>query len=161
MKVIIIIAVSLFIPVHATPLDDLREVGKTEMNWIFWKLYEIRLLTPDGQYQPQQYPVAIAIKYSRDISSHQLISSTIDEWSRQEINWKPVWQETLKNLWPDVAAGDEIILRVNPDLQSYFYFNNAMIGSIEDNQFAPAFLSIWLSDNTLRPELRKRLTGTL
>lgn len=161
MKAIIMIALSLFIPLQAAPLADLKEVGRTELNWIFWKVYDIRLLSADGRYQPQQYPLAIAIKYARDISSQQLVESTVEEWSRQSIDWKPIWQTTLAKLWPDVTEGDEIILRVEPDLRSHFYFNNKMIGRIEDSQFAPAFLSIWLSENTRQPQLRNRLTGTL
>jgi hypothetical protein len=165
MKALILFGLMIFIPAHATPLIDLKEVGKTEMNWLFWKLYDIRLLSADGQYQPQKYPVAIAIRYARDISAEQLVSSTIDEWSRQQIKWKPSWQDALRNIWPDVAEGDEIILRVDQNLRSQFYFNDQNIGTIEDEQFAPAFLSIWLSGNTLKPELRNRLinriTGTL
>jgi hypothetical protein len=160
MKAFILIALSLVMPAHASPLADLKQVGKTELNWLFWKVYDIRLLSADGQYQPQQYPLAIAIKYARDISSQQLIQTTVDEWSRLSINWKPSWKTKLAALWPDVTSGDEIILRVNPDLTSHFYFNDQMIGSIEDRQFAPAFLSIWLSENTREPELRNRLTGT-
>ncbi len=159
MKALILIALSLLMPVHATPLADLKQVGKTELNWLFWKVYDIRLLSADGQYQPQQYPLAIAIKYARDISSQQLVETTVDEWSRQSIDWKPDWESKLATLWPDVSEGDEIILRVNPDLSSRFYFNDQMIGNIEDRQFAPAFLSIWLSENTREPELRNRLTG--
>ncbi len=165
MKALILVALVVCIPAHATPLIDLKEVGKTEMNWLFWKLYDIRLLSADGQYQPQKYPIAIAIRYARDISADQLVSSTIDEWSRQQIDWKNSWQDALSTIWPDVAEGDEIILRVDQNLRSQFYFNDQNIGTIEDEHFAPAFLSIWLSDNTLKPELRNRLinriTGTL
>lgn len=160
MKTLIILTLSILIPVHASPLAGLRQVGETEVNWLFWKLYDIRLLNADGQYQPEKYPLAIAIKYARDISSRQLLESTLDEWSRQDIRWKTDWERDLSNLWPDVQAGDEIILRVSADLQSHFYFNNLSIGSIEDPQFAAAFLSIWLSDNTRQAELRNRLTGT-
>jgi hypothetical protein len=165
MKALILVSLMIFIPAHATPLTDLKEVGKTEMNWLFWKLYDIRLLSADGQYHPQKYPVALAIRYARDFSAEQLLSSTIDEWSRQQINWKTSWQDALRKMWPDVAEGDEIILRVDQNRHSQFYFNDQNIGTIEDEQFAPAFLSIWLSDNTLKPELRnrliKRITGTL
>lgn len=161
MKALILIGLLIFIPAHATPLTDLKQVGKTEMNWLFWKLYDIRLLSADGQYQPQTYPVAIAIRYARDISADQLVSSTIEEWSRQDINWKSTWRDELMNMWPNVAEGDEIIVRVDKNLLSQFYFNDQNIGSIEDEQFAPAFLSIWLSENTLKPELRNRLINRL
>ena len=144
---------------QAYPLQSLKQVGATEMNWLFWKLYDIRLLTADGRYQQNDYPLALAIRYARDIPREQLIKSTVDEWQRQEIDYAPEWAQRLEEIWPSVAEGDEIAVHVDADGHSHFYFNQQSVGSIDDQAFAAAFLAIWLSDNTLKPVLTRKLTG--
>jgi len=145
---------------QANPVADLKLVGQSELSWMFWKIYDIQLLNSDGRYDRDKYPLALVIRYARDIRSEQLLDSTLDEWGRQEISWKPQWKDQLNALWPDVSPGDEITLRVDKDLNSHFFFNRELVGSIEDREFAPAFLAIWLSENSLKPSLQRQLTGT-
>ncbi len=145
---------------HANPVKDLKVVGATEMNWLFWKIYDIQLLNQDGEYDKDKFPLALVIRYAREIESSMLLSSTVDEWQRQEITWKPQWRDQLQTIWPNVVEGDEIILRVDQDLNSHFFYNQEKIGTIGDAEFAPAFLAIWLSENTLKPDLRNRLIGS-
>lgn len=145
---------------QASPLKDLKLVGATEMNWLFWKIYDIQLMSPDGEFDRDKYPLALIIRYARDIDSSMLIKTTLDEWQRQQITWKAEWRDLLSSMWPDVGRGDEIILRVDQDMRSHFFFNRKLLGSIHDVEFAPAFLDIWLSENTLKPDLRRQLTGS-
>ena len=159
-KLCVIIALLPLSIAIASPIKDLKLVGQTEMNWMFWKIYDIQLLNSTGQYDRNNYPLAIKISYARDIKATQLVKTTVDEWHRQKIEWKPEWQKQLNTLWPDVGQGDEIILRVDRDLNSHFFYNQELLGSIQDDAFAPAFLAIWLSENTLKPDLKRELTGT-
>ena len=154
---ILLVALSI---THASPVKDLKVVGATEMNWLFWKIYDIQLLSQDGEYDKDKVPLALVIRYAREIESSMLLSSTVDEWQRQEITWKPQWRDQLQTIWPDVAEGDEIILRVDQNLNSHFFYNQEKVGTIDDAEFAPAFLAIWLSENTLKPNLRNRLIGS-
>jgi hypothetical protein len=43
--------------------------------------------------------------------------------------------------------------------RSTFLLNGKPLGSIDDPQFGPSFLAIWLSPDTSRPELRRSLIG--
>lgn len=154
------IALLWIINAQANPVADLKLVGKTEINWMFWKIYDIQLLNSDGRFQRDKYPLALAIRYAREIESERLLGTTVDEWQRQDIAWKTDWKNQLDTLWPDVLPGDEIILRVDYNRHSHFFHNKRLLGSIEDAEFAPAFLAIWLSENTLKPEAQRQLTGT-
>ena len=159
-QLIIAMAVMVYGLAQANPVADLKLVGQSELSWMFWKIYDIQLLSSDGQFDREKYPLALVIRYARDIPSDQLLESTLDEWSRQEIAWKPQWENKLDELWPDVSPGDEITLRVDRERNSHFFFNNELLGSIQDSEFAPAFLAIWLSENSLKPRLKRQLTGT-
>ena len=45
--------------------------------------------------------------------------------------------------------------------KSAFYFNDNLVGSIEDPMFGPLFVDIWLSEKTSEPKLRQQLLGSL
>lgn len=146
-------------PVLAGPASDLKPIGQGEMNWLFWKLYDVALLSENGRYQQQQYPLALVIRYARKIEAVRLIETTRDQWQRLSMSWQPEWLQQLQAIWPTVNPGDELVLRVEPSLSSRFYFNGKFIGAIQDPDFAQAFLSIWLSPDTIEPNLRLKLIG--
>jgi len=146
-------------PATASPVRDLTPVGQSEMHWLFWKLYDIRLLTADGAYREGSYPLALAIRYARDIESKKLVDATLDEWRRLNLIWHPEWAQQLRELWPSVKPGDELVLRVQPNGHSTFYHNETRLGELTDPAFAPAFLAIWLSSETREPALRQQLLG--
>ncbi len=146
---------------QASPVLDLKTVGSGTLNWMFWKIYDISLLTENGTYEAGAKPLALKITYARDITRDQLVSSTIDEWERQELSWQQEWSTKLDEIFPDIAAGDQLVLRVDEKNNSAFFFNEKPIGIIEDDAFTEAFLAIWLSSNTRSPRLTRELTGSL
>ena len=81
------------------------------------------------------------------------------EWRRLDVEWKPEWQQQLLEIWPSVKPGDELMLLVNSPGNSQFFLNGELIGEINDADFAPAFLAIWLSSNTREPQIRRQLLG--
>lgn len=151
----------LFGPAQAGPVDDLRIVGSASFNWLLWKVYDISLLTPGGTYDQGEPPLALVITYARDIAGEQLLSTTIEEWERQQIGWKQEWVTRLDKIFPDVSVGDQLLLRVDERGYSAFYFNGQPIGVIEEPRFSDAFLSIWLSSNTRSKKLTRELMGSM
>lgn len=143
----------------ANPADDLKAVGHGEMNWMFWKLYDIQLLSSNGRYEQQRYPVALVIRYARKIEAARLVETTRDQWQHLSLPWQETWLQQLQQIWPTVDVGDELMFRIEADLTSRFYYNGQFIGQINDPAFADAFLAIWLSPNTIEPGLRQQLLG--
>tara|TARA_B110000211_G_scaffold147024_1_gene167492 strand:- start:441 stop:962 length:522 start_codon:yes stop_codon:yes gene_type:complete len=145
--------------VEITPLATLKLVGIAEMKWLWFEIYQAKLLTPTGTYKPNQWPLALDLLYRRSIPAEQLIQSTMHAWEHQDIDYPVEWVSKLRDIWPDIAPQDQLILYVDDDRISHFFYNNKFIGSLGDPLFSKAFTAIWLSKNTLRPALRNQLIG--
>ena len=145
--------------IDMTPVPTFKLVGTANMKWLWFDIYQAKVLTPTGAYSPNQLPLALDLLYKRSITAEQLIQSTIDEWKRQDIDYPVEWVSKLRGMWPDIAPQDQLILYVDEDRISHFFYNNKFIGSLKDPLFSKAFTAIWLSKNTLRPALRNQLIG--
>ena len=145
--------------VETTPLPSFKLVGSANMKWLWFEIYEAKVLTPSGVYVANQQPLALELLYKRSISAEQLIDSTIDEWLRQKIDYQAEWVSILTDIWPNIEPQDQLILYVDESSVSHFFYNKRFIGSLNDTAFASAFSAIWLSENTLKPKLRNQLIG--
>ncbi len=158
MKFLILLAALLSAPTFAI-VEDLKPSGSGQLSWLFLDIYQATLYTPNGQYNDGVYPKALEINYQRNIAAADLLKTTEDEWQRLEIEYTPEWLTMLSQIWPDVSDGDRLTMRAENDDSASFYFNNRLLGSIEEPGFARAFLTIWLSPNTRDKSLRAQLIG--
>jgi len=147
----------------ATPAlaADLQLVGQARLKFLFWSVYDSRLLSEDGQYREGQRPLRLEIQYLLDIEADQLVERTASEWRAQGLRHEQQqqWLQTLSAIWPDIRERDVIALELDAEGRSTFYRNGEKLGVLEDPAFGQQFLGIWLSPNTTRPELRLALTG--
>lgn len=141
------------------PLQQLQLVGNGQMRWAFFTLYDAELYSNDGQYREGQYPLALALTYRRDISAKHLLSATEDQWRELNIHYTHEWLKQLTQIWPDVGDSDCLTFIAQDRNVGQFIFNGQLIGNIEGDDFAHAFLAIWLSPQTSQQALRKRLIG--
>jgi len=145
----------------SSPISSLQKVGEAKLEIIFWDIYFSELYSADGTYQPQTYPIALNIRYLRDIKAADLVEQTIKEWKKLGISkdkyekWLPFLTET----WPNIKDGDELLFKVNAEKMGEFFFNGNSIGQLEDPEFSEQFLAIWLDENCSYPKVRKRLIG--
>lgn len=145
----------------AMPLENMQTVGQAKLKVLFWNIYQSWLYTPDGVFTPEQYPVALKIQYLRDISAADLLEATEEEWQKlgfKTSQYQP-WLQQVQALWPDIKQQDELLLVIDQDQQSQFYFNQQLLGHITDPDFGPGFLAIWLSPDASYPKLRRQLIG--
>ncbi|MGC9459638.1 chalcone isomerase family protein [Vibrio genomosp. F10] len=149
--------------VLASPIRDLSKVGTGEMSYLFWTIYEAEYYS--GQHaitgEPDKNRQALKIEYLKSIESKALIQATIEQWQHLNYDANDIeqWAASLENLWPNVEPGNTLTLLLEEDGRSEFYFNNELIGTIGSESFGTAFLSIWLSEKTSEPELRRQLLG--
>jgi hypothetical protein len=139
--------------------QTLKQVGKTRFSVLFWDVYDSELFTTSGKYD-ESLPILFEITYLRDIESKELIDNTVDQWQHLEYK-KAEYQpfvEPLRKLWPDITEGDKLTLLVEEN-RSVFYFNDQEQGAIDNLQFGPMFIAIWLSPDTSEPKLRRALLG--
>ncbi|ART83550.1 hypothetical protein CBP31_13695 [Oceanisphaera profunda] len=145
--------------VSANAQSNLQLVGQGQMKWMFFDLYQAQLYSIDGRYQASRYPQALRLLYQKDISRDALIEATVSEWQRLGIKAQPNWLSQLSALWPNIKKGDELAIRVAETGVSHFYFNQVQLGVIKDPAFGPAFLAIWLANNSRDPKLTRQLKG--
>ncbi len=145
----------------ASPTQNLNPVGSATLKVLFWTIYDSYLYTPNGIYDGVEPGLALQINYRRNISRSDLIDRTRGEWQKLDLYQTGCeeWLGALEAMWPNLKRGDELILQVDKDLNSNFFFNGELIGSIEDSRFTESFLAIWLSENSSYPRLRNQLVG--
>jgi hypothetical protein len=105
---------------------------------------------------------ALSITYARKISAQQLLSSTKKEWQRLGFATRyplDAWLTMLENIWPSVEKDDQLIVVVTKNGDTTFFNKNSSLGTISDSSFGPAFLSIWLDENSRFKKNRKELLG--
>ena len=141
--------------------EQLQLVGKARLEVLFWSIYDSRLYTADGRYSDGQRPLRLELEYLRDIEAADLVEQTRNEWQHLQlpVQEKELWLEELARLWPDVREDDVLALEMRESGRSTFLLNGKPLGSIDDPQFGPSFLAIWLSPDTSRTELRRSLIG--
>lgn len=140
---------------------DLKLVGEARLKVMFWSVYDSRLYTETGDYAAGQRPLRLEIEYLRDIRAERLIQQTRDEWNAmgRDHPQQSAWLERLGTLWPNIRAGDVLVLQLTDDDSATFYYNGERLGAIEDAAFGQQFADIWLSPECTRPELRLALLG--
>ncbi len=142
-------------------VSHLNLVGNGVMKFAIWDIYEARLYSENSSFDnTKEY--ALELIYFKKIKKSRLVKETQTQLKNLELDQHPnysAWIENLDSIWQDVTKNDAITLRVKSDKTSEFYFNNTLIGRIDDPDFSFAFSSIWLSPNTSRPKLRKKLLG--
>ncbi|HSG60234.1 MAG TPA: chalcone isomerase family protein [Pseudomonadales bacterium] len=140
-------------------VDDLKPSGSGQLRWLLLDIYEATLYTATGNYIDGVYPKALEIHYMRNISAADLIKTTEDEWRRLNVPFTEDWLILLAQIWPDVNKGDRLTMRAESLDKASFYFNDMLLGQIEETGFAKAFLAIWLSPNSRDKQLRAQLIG--
>jgi len=130
------------------------------MHWFFFHLYHARLLTPNGVYKDNKWPLSLELTYKRTIKKTDLIKTTQNEWQRIGVDYESQWLDRLGRMWPDVTGGDVLLFNVSNNGLGEFYYNGELIGGLDDAEFSGAFLSIWLSKKARDQSLRSQLVGS-
>jgi len=135
-------------------------VGEARLKVFIWEVYDSALFTPSGRWQGGA-PYQLSLHYLRNIPAEKLIEETEKAWREQGRNHpkQGEWLALLREFWPNITEGDNLVFGLNVSGDSAFWFNGSPIGSIEDRDFGPLFGGIWLDPDTPRPELRAQLIG--
>jgi hypothetical protein len=149
-------------------MEGLSTLGQASLTWLGIPIYDATLWSERGSFQPWGFSqkLALRIDYHRNIDAARLAETTRKEWQKLEddVNLpgearRNEWLAQVEAIWPDVTPGDYIVTVVEPGGACRFYSPRGLLGIIEDPEFGPAFLSIWLHPQTSRPELRAGLIG--
>ena len=138
-----------------------QKVGEAKLKVLLWSVYNSRLYTADGAYREGTRPLRLEIEYLIDVKSERLVDRTLQEWEAigREHPEQANWATTLRELWPDIQAGDVLTLELAEDHSATFSRNGELLGTLEHPDFGQHFVDIWLSPDSTRPELRLALLG--
>lgn len=147
----------------ASPLEKLTMVGEAKLEVFFFDIYHSELYSASGTYQQDQFPLGLKITYLRDIEAESLVENSEKEWRKQGFSEEifAPWLASIKQLFPNIEKGDELLLVVDEEQQSHFYYNQKPLQKITNPSFGPGFLSIWLSENCSYPKVRNKLIGNI
>lgn len=144
-------------------------VGQATLSWLWLDIYSSQLRSPDGKYKLEgdisPHPVALEIRYLRDISSTQLLEATEEQWQKQGFIDEKIasWMPTLTAIFPSVKTGEKLIYVTDGTSGEFVYISDSgeqkVVGTIDDESLNDAFLAIWLSPKTEYQTLRQQLLG--
>lgn len=143
---------------------NLARVGAGELSWLGQPIYDASLWTAQGRFSGYQSgePVALSLWYRREFSRDTLLRITDTAWRRLgevPADRRERWLAALRPLWSDVRPGDNVTTVVVPGQATRFYDERGLMGQIDDPDFGPAFLSIWLDSRSVVSGLRVQLLG--
>ena len=149
-------------PQLAASEAGLREIGRGEMRWLGFKLYDAALWArvPGAQAMDDEY--VLSIRYARAVSSERLVELSLEEMRRLDLADEPTlarWAEALAAALPSVAAGETLSGLHRPGRGAAFWHDGRATAELDDPALAQAFFAIWLDERTRAPALRARLLG--
>jgi hypothetical protein len=150
-----------FILGNGAVASEMKLIGQGTLKVLFFEVYDIRLLA-DSKPFSWKNKFQLEFEYKREVKKESVIESSVKEIRRQsnvldkDINQ---WQEYLEQSIHPVQEGSQATVSWNPNGQITFHYQSSEPTTIEDENFARAFLNIWLGEETSQPKLRNQLLG--
>jgi len=156
----------------ATPPNEVRAElpaarlqGQGSLRFLGLHVYDIRLWTPAPLRgdDPLRVESALEIEYARRLKGPSIAERSLTEMQRLgefSDGDGERWLARMKQLFPDVQAGDRITGVFRPGEGARFHVNGRFVGEVRDAAFARLFFGIWLSPRTSEPQLRSALLGS-
>jgi len=143
-------------------LAEMNLVGNADFRFLFWKIYEAELYSTNGEYEYfENLPLALRLIYTRSFTAEHIVNETGNQFDILGLSEDSYadWLQELGEILVAVEPGDALLLYVDTESASHFYFNNEYIGSVENSEFSRHFSAIWLARDDRYADLTRRLTG--
>ena len=154
-------AAGLAAPAEAGGLT-LRARGAGEYRYFGFLVYQARLWA-GPEFQAGRYaegPLLLELRYARSLRGEAIAERSLLEMRRQGPFDAPQaerWLATMRQAFPDVAAGDRLSGLYQPGQPTRFFHNGRLTATLDDPEFARRFFGIWLAPQSSAPELRRAL----
>ena len=145
-------------------LQAARLQGSGRLRFIGLRIYDAQLWVGEQSLTADwaATPFALSLIYARELKSEPMAERSLSEMKRQgDIASETAqrWLTLMKQLLPDVKAGDRITGVNLPTRGVRFFVNGTLRSETPDAEFARKFFGIWLSPRTSEPALREALLG--
>jgi Chalcone isomerase-like len=145
-------------------MPQARIVGQGRLRYLGLHIYDAVLWSEatGPALSLDQHPLALELKYARSLKGPLIAERSLKEMRRvgevSEADGQR-WLMQMKELFPDVVAGDRLTGMHRPGELARFYLNGQARGELRDATFTRLFFGIWLSPRTSQPALRLALLG--
>lgn len=154
-------------PWLASQLPGAVPIGQGMLRFLGLSVYDAVLFAPITEAVGQEIlnsPFALTLRYRMRFTGASIAQTSIDEikrLGRGSAEQHATWLSQMIAIFPDVAREDQITGIHRPKQGALFYFNDRLLGQINDPEFAAAFFGIWLAPGTREPGLRAALLAGL
>ena len=163
-----LLALLILIPSLSWSTEDKQEgfhspklIGQGTLKVLMWEVYDLRLFT-DGTPFSWSNKFMLEFDYSRELKKESVIDASLKEFKLQpNVSDKDIkaWEVYLEQVIQPVQKGTKASVMWVPEGQIIFDYEGSPPSTIENENFARAFLNIWLGEKTSRPKLRSQLLG--
>ena len=159
-----IFALLILIPSLSWSIEDKdfqspKLIGEGTLKVLMWEVYDLRLYT-DGTAFSWQDKFMLEFDYSRELKKESVIDASLNEFKLQpNVTDKDIkaWEVLLEQVIQPVQKGTKANVFWDPGGKIIFNYEGFQLSIIENEDFARAFLNIWLGEKTSRPKLRSQL----
>ena len=163
-----LLALLILIPSLSWSTEDKQEgfhspklIGQGTLKVLMWEVYDLQLFT-DGTPFSWSNKFMLEFDYSRELKKESVIDASLKEFKLQpNVTDKDIkaWEVYLEQVIQPVQKGTKASVMWVPEGQIVFNYEGSPTSTIENEDFARAFLNIWLGEKTSRPKLRSQLLG--
>ena len=142
-------------------VPDAEIVGTARLKVLLFKIYDATLYAPQGRFDPEG-AFALRLDYLVDASKAQIVKRSLTEMQRQTKADKAqlkIWESFLNASFRDLKDGESATAIHNHDGSITFYLNDVEGETVNDTDFADAFMNIWLSDSARNLDFSRTLRG--
>jgi len=146
-------------------LPGARLRGEGRLRFLGLHVYDALLWAPLplAGLDIERTALALELRYARTLRGGLIAERSLTEMRRVgafDDEQAQRWLATMKQIFPDVNAGDRITGVHRPGEGARFHVNGRLAGEVRDPLFARLFFGIWLSPRTSEPQLRAALLGS-
>ena len=134
-------------------------VGKANFQFLFWNLYDAKLITESGEYPSNKF--ALILRYNKDFSKKNVVAETINQLKKQKTFNETELEEVkalLNKAFRDIKKNNKFI-GIKNNNEAIFYFQNEKVLKTDNSEFINLFFDIWLRKDSQNPKFTKELLG--
>ena len=135
-------------------------IGEGVLKVFIWDIYILKLYSESKKFNKDK-ALVLEFEYLRNTSKKSVIKASVNELKKVNIsnNKLVIWQGYLEQSISDMLKGEKAAIYWEPTGKIIFFVQGGKKVVIQDNEFANAYINIWLGENTERPKLRKKIIG--
>ncbi len=168
MKTLCLLLALMMSPVFANPvsvlprLPAMQQIGAAQYHYFFWKVYNIQLYAEQTPWS-YEHPFALKIQYLRTFTGQEIVDETLKQIRRQSKKYPEStlqeWAKEMAVIFPNVKSGSVLIGYFDGQATVFYNGQAQCLGEVQGRDFAEAFFSIWLGQDSADPKLTQQLLG--